>query len=222
MLISIITGIAAGAIHVLGGADHLIAMAPSALRKPKAAFYEGLAWGVGHSTGVLVLSAIAILVKDMVHVEFMSSLAEFVVGIALLVVGALAIRTSLGLSIHAHEHKHGEGHTHDHIHLHFRGKQKHRSHPHAATSLGILHGLAGASHLVAVFPALALPPIGAVAYLAAYLFGSIITMGGFLVAISVATVAAGRKALPLLMAGAGVLSVITGLIWIQKTSGQII
>ena len=31
MLISLLTGIAAGAVHVVGGADHLVAMAPFSL-----------------------------------------------------------------------------------------------------------------------------------------------------------------------------------------------
>ena len=56
MLISILTGFTAGAIHVLGGADHLIAIAPSALNQPKMALKNGLSWGIGHSTGVLLLS----------------------------------------------------------------------------------------------------------------------------------------------------------------------
>ena len=170
MLISIITGVAAGALHVVGGVDHLVAMAPVAMRHPRIALRNGLAWGLGHSTGVLLLSSIAILVKDLAHIERMSSFAEFSVGIALLVVGALAIRTAFGLSIHAHVHNHEDGSAHEHIHLHFGGRQKHNPHAHASTSLGVLHGLAGATHLVAVFPALALPPIGAVVYMAAYLF----------------------------------------------------
>ena len=165
MLISIITGVAAGAIHVVGGVDHLVAMAPVAMRHPRIALRNGLAWGVGHSAGVLLLSTIAILVKDLAHIERVSSFAEFSVGIALLVVGALAIRTSLGLNIHAHFHNHENGRKHEHIHLHFGGRQKHNPHAHTSTSLGVLHGLAGASHLLAVIPAMALPPIGAISYL---------------------------------------------------------
>ncbi len=217
MLISIITGIAAGAIHVVGGVDHLVAMAPVATRHPRTALRNGLAWGLGHSAGVLLLSTLAILVKDLAHIERMSSFAEFSVGIALLVVGVIAIRTSLGLNIHVHEHNHGNGCAHEHIHLHFRGRQKHNRHPHASTSLGVLHGLAGASHLLAVVPALALPPIGAFGYMAAYLLGSIATMGAFLVAISLATMRAGQRALPLIVRFAGGLSVLTGLFWLHNS-----
>ena len=218
MLISVVTGLVAGSIHVVGGVDHLVAMAPGALREPKIAFRNGLAWGLGHSTGVVLLSLIAILAKDLVHIQRMSSFAEFMVGIVLLVVGVLAIRTALGLRIHAHKHQHRDGQSHDHLHLHFRGRQKHNRHNHASMSLGILHGLAGASHFLAILPALALPPLGSFVYLTAYLVGSILTMGAFLTAISIATMKVGYKALPLIVGFTGGLSIATGLFWLKKTS----
>ncbi len=61
MLISVITGFAAGAVHVVSGADHMVAMAPSSIEKPRVALIDGLAWGVGHSAGVLILSILGIL-----------------------------------------------------------------------------------------------------------------------------------------------------------------
>ncbi len=217
MLISVLTGILAGALHVIGGADHLVVMAPSGLRHPRFALRSGLAWGIGHSAGVLILSTFAIFIKDFVNIAKMSLLAEFCVGLTLLIVGGLAIRNSLGLNIHSHNHKHKKGHIHKHIHIHFLGKTKHFSHHHAATSLGILHGLAGTSHLLAVIPALALPPINAFIYMGAYLIGSIITMGIFLLVISLAYIRIGQRALPVLVGSTGLLSVVTGIIWIQKT-----
>ena len=45
-----------------------------------------------------------------------------------------------------------DGKNHDHIHLHFGTKNKHSRHTHASTGLGILHGPAGPSHLLAVAP----------------------------------------------------------------------
>ena len=228
MLISILTGFAAGALHVVGGADHLVAIAPSALRQPAAALRSGLAWGLGHSTGVLVLATVAITLKDLAHIERMSSWAEFSVGVALLVVGVIAIRTAMGLNIHTHQHTHHHhnahihGHEHEHVHLHVRGRQKHGRHAHAATSLGLLHGLAGASHLLAVIPALALPPLGAVVYMAAYLFGSLAAMVAVVGAISLATLRIGRRALPLLVGSTGALSICIGFLWLQKTSFQIL
>ena len=222
MLISIFTGLAAGSIHVVTGADHLVSMAPLALRHPRIALRNGLMWGFGHSAGVLVLSSFAILLKDWVQLDRMSTLAEFGVGIALLVIGVLTIRTAFGLNIHTHNHRHDGGELHDHIHLHFRGKHKHSRHKHALTTLGLLHGFAGTSHLLAVIPALALPAFGAIGYMFAYLLGSILTMCACLVALSLASSHAGRKLFPTLFASTGVLSVLTGIFWLQKNFIHII
>ena len=222
MLISVLTGVAAGAVHVVGGADHLVAMAPFSLNKPMASLRSSLAWGVGHSAGVVVLALVAIGIKDLAHVEAMSSWAEFLVGVALLVVGALAVRTAFGLELHSHEHRHGEvSGTHQHLHLHVRGQSSHRRHIHAASGLGLLHGLAGASHLLAVIPALALPPHAAIGYLIAYLSGSIGAMVAVVGVVSFLTQRSGARLLPLLVGGTGALSIVTGAIWLQKTSSAV-
>ncbi len=222
MLISVLTGFLTGALHVVGEADHLVAMAPLSIRKPAVALRSGLEWGLGHSTGVVLISVIAITAKDLVHIERMSSWAEFSVGVGLLVVGALAIRTALGLDIHTHRHQHRDGSSHEHMHLHLGSVQRHGTHPHAVTSLGLLHGLAGATHILAILPALALPPLGAVAYVIAYLIGSVAAMGAVVLAISLASVRAGKRSLPMLFGLAGGLSIATGFFWIQRTSAQIL
>ena len=218
MLFSVVTGLAAGALHVIAGADHLILMVPRAIGKPHLAFKEGLSWGLGHSTGVLGLSFFAILAKYCVHINQITSFAELGVGISLLVVGILAIRSALGLSIHTHRHDHGEGGEHEHVHLHFRWGEKHKRHSHTVTSFGFLHGMAGGSHLLAVIPALALPPFWAFSYMCAYLLGSILAMAVFVLAVSYATFNAGHRALSLLVGFTGGLSFVMGIFWIQKTS----
>ena len=228
MLIPVLTGLAAGAVHVIGGADHLVAMAPFSLNRPLAACRSALAWGAGHSAGVIVLALIAIGIKDLAHVEAMSSWAEFLVGVALLVVGALAVRTAFGLELHSHQHHHqdhdhGQGHaSHQHLHLHVRGQSNHRRHVHAASGLGLLHGLAGASHLLTVIPALALPAHAAAGYLIAYLVGSIGAMFSVVAAVSLLTQRSGARLLPFLVGGTGALSIVTGAIWLQKTSGVLL
>jgi hypothetical protein len=221
LLISLLTGFAAGAVHVAGGADHLVAMTPFSLRQPVAALRAGLAWGAGHSIGVVVLALAAIGLKDLVHIEAMSAWAEFLVGVALLVVGGLAVRTAFGLKLHSHEHHHNGASIHRHLHLHVRGQSNHRRHAHAASGLGLLHGLAGASHLLAVIPALALPPLGAFAYLLAYLGGSIAAMAAVVSTLSFLTLRSGARMLPWLVGCTGALSIATGAIWLQKTSAVV-
>ena len=117
MLFSILTGFGLGALHVVRGPDHLVAMAPNIFQKPRLALKNGLAWGLGHSAGVLLLSFAAMLVKDFVQIEWMSNLAELFVGIFLLIVGILTVKTSFGLRIHTHTHNHENGSKHQHVHL---------------------------------------------------------------------------------------------------------
>ena len=221
MLISVLTGFAAGAVHVVSGADHLVAMAPLSLQRPLTAMRSGLAWGADHSAGVVVLGLAAVLFKDMVHVENMSAWAEFLVGVTLLVVGSLAVRTAFGLELHTHEHRHADRAIHRHLHLHVRGQSEHRGHAHAASGLGLLHGLAGASHLLAVIPALALPAHGAVLYLIAYLCGSVAAMLAVVGLISLLTIRSGARLLPLLVGLTGGLSIVTGAFWLHRTSAAV-
>ncbi len=222
MIISIVTGFAAGAVHVLGGADHLLAVAPGVLHQPKMALKNGLLWGLGHSTGVVILSTLAIFLKDFAKIEHVSNLAELSVGIFLLIIGVLTMRTALGLNIHTHDHKHINGDKHQHFHFHLRGRERHNRHSHTSTSLGLLHGIAGASHLLAVIPALALPPLGAISYLTFYLFGSIFAMATIISIMSLATLRVGKRIMPMVFGFTGALSCVTGFFWIQKTSRFIV
>ncbi len=217
MIISIFTGFVAGVIHVISGADHLAAMAPGAMDKPRSALKDGLAWGIGHSIGVLILAAITILIKDLADLERLSNWAEFAVGLVLLIVGALAVRTSLGLNIHSHNHKHANGNSHRHLHLHLYGQKKHSRHSHAITSIGLLHGMAGASHLLAIMPTLTLPTIIAIFYMTAYLLGSVFAMSAFVLTLSFATLRTGKNLFKSIVGFTGGLSIITGVFWLHKT-----
>ena len=215
MQVVIVTGILAGFIHVVSGADHLIAMAPSSITSPKIAARNSISWGLGHSSGVIFLAFLAIFIKDITPLSKFSNFAEFLVGISLLVVGIFAIRNSLHLNIHSHAHQHNGV---AHHHLHFHNDDKKNKHSHALTGLGLLHGLAGGSHFLAVLPALALPLPNALAYLISYLSGSLVSMILFTCLISVTTLNAGQKFIRSLIAFAGGLSFSMGLFWVQKST----
>ena len=60
----ILTGIIGGFVHVVSGADHLIAMAPAAINNPQKALKNSFSWGLGHSSGILLLAFLAIYIKD--------------------------------------------------------------------------------------------------------------------------------------------------------------
>ena len=122
MQVIILTGILAGFIHVVGGADHLIAMAPLAITSPKIAFRNSISWGLGHSSGVVCLVVLAIFIKDITPLNEFSNFAEFFVGISLLIVGVFAIKNSFHLDIHSHTHQHN-GVAHHHVHFHSKDKK---------------------------------------------------------------------------------------------------
>jgi len=213
----ILTGIVAGFVHVVSGADHLIAMAPAAINNPQKALKNSFSWGLGHSSGVLLLAFLAIFIKDFTPLNKFSSIAEFLVGISLLIVGVFAIKNSFQLSLHSHSHKHGNGIAHRHLHFHVK-EQKNNKHSHALTGLGLLHGIAGGSHFLAVIPALALPLTSACFYLISYLIGSLISMNLFTCLISFTTFKASQKFIKRLIAVAGGLSFSLGLFWIQRSA----
>ena len=217
MHVVILTGILAGFVHVISGADHLIAMAPSSITSPKLAINNGISWGLGHSSGVVALTVLAIFIKDITSLDKFSNVAEFLVGISLLIVGIFAIKNSLNLNIHSHSHQHN-GVAHHHLHFHSKAQIKHNKHSHTLTGLGVLHGLAGGSHILAVLPALALPFPSALAYLISYLSGSIACMTLFTYLISITTFNSGKNFINRLIAFAGGLSFSMGLFWIQKST----
>ena len=214
----IFTGIIAGFVHVISGADHLIAMVPVSINNPQNALKNSFSWGLGHSSGVLLLAFLAIFIKDITPLNKFSNIAELLVGISLLIVGVFAIKNSFQLSIHSHSHKHENGIAHRHFHFHVKGQKINKKHSHALTGLGLIHGIAGGSHFLAVLPALALPIASACFYLISYLIGSLISMNLFTFLISFTTFNASQKFIKRLIAGAGGLSFSMGLFWIQRSA----
>ncbi|UCE03896.1 MAG: sulfite exporter TauE/SafE family protein [Candidatus Latescibacterota bacterium] len=220
----LLAGSIAGAIHVLSGPDHLVAVAPYAIRGRGSAWIAGLQWGLGHTTGVLVVGALAWALRSALPLERLSGWSEQVVGFVLVGIGLVTLRAALRARVHLHEHEHG-GVRHVHFHAHSAGERgdahgharSHR-HTHAAFGIGALHGVAGGSHFVAVLPALAFPTTAGVAsYLAGYGAGSIVAMLLFAVFVGRLTTrvaAAGGTAYRNLLAVSGVLAILVGLFWI--------
>jgi len=182
-MISIITGLIAGAVHVVTGPDHLTAVAPLAVRRPRRAWLPGVRWGLGHSAGVGLVGLLSLWLRGLIPVDLLSTWGERFVGVMLFGIGLWALRRALKHNVHAHEHKHdGERHVHFHVHPRredHHGKRAHL-HLHAAFGIGTLHGLAGSSHFLGVLPALAFPTRSeAVAYLIAFGLGTIGAMAAF-------------------------------------------
>ncbi len=212
------TGFGFGALHVISGPDHMVAMAPSAIEKPKVALRDGIAWGVGHSLGLFILYLFGIFATNLFDTEKVSKFSEILVGISLLVIGGLAIRTSFRSNIHEHNHRHQDGSPHKHFHFHSFGNNLLRSHTHKATGIGLLHGFAGANHYIIAIGAFSFSAFGQWVYLVSYLIGSVLAMGCVVLGISFAAKKANQKFYPFLMRAIGGLSIVVGIYWLQETS----
>lgn len=161
----LIGGLFAGFLHVLMGPDHLAAVAPSAALRGRDAWRSGLRWGIGHSSGVLCVGIALILLRQLVDITKYAWIGERFVGVALIAIGIWGIRvliTNCDLSLSA------------------PGDSHHHHAERTALGVGVLHGLAGGSHLFGVIPALALPSIGLSAiWLVLFGVGTVVAMMTF-------------------------------------------
>lgn len=183
ILLTSLTGLIAGAGHVFSGPDHLAAIAPLAVDRRRGTWRVGLLWGLGHSGGVWLLGILALIFREALPIDLLSTWGERGVGFVLIGVGICGLRRMFRVRVHSHVHEH-DGMTHAHIHVHDdRPKRDHpmeHTHGHRAAGIGALHGLAGTAHLIGVLPALLLPTRSAAAiYIFAFGVGSILAMTGF-------------------------------------------
>ena len=179
-----LAGFFAGLVHVLSGPDHLAALAPFTVDKPRRALMVGVQWAIGHSCGVALIGLGSLLLREIIPIDLISSYSERAVGILLIGIGFWGLKKAFATRLHAHHHTH-DGEHHTHIHVHREGHAHKESpaphlHNHAALGIGTLHGLAGGSHLIGVLPALALPSrVTAVSYLICFGIGTLFGIGVF-------------------------------------------
>jgi hypothetical protein len=225
LLLILGSGLLAGAVHVVTGADHLAALLPLSIGRRRGAWILGARWGVGHSLGVLLIGAQATALKQRFDLGLVETWGERFVGVLLIAIGLLGLRRALRLTLHAHPHDH-DGESHAHLHLHTGSEKAHGrgshagmvpGHGHTAFFAGTLHGVAGTAHLLGVLPALALPgPLASGAYLLAFAAGTVATMAGFaaFVGESSARMAPGPALLRPLLCVASVVTVAVGTAWL--------
>jgi hypothetical protein len=201
-LLALGTALVLGFLHALE-VDHMVAVTAFVSRRPTvpAALGFSLRWGLGHSLSVFVVGAI-LLATGFTWSPSLSGVLEGAVGGALIAVGIWSLRTARNLHPH-HPHEHGV-------------------HGHGITSVGLVHGLAGTSAVVALIPVTLLHDAGlGLAYLA--VFGVGVTAGMIVFSV-VAAVAMGRAAGDSVLwnrriaSGAAIGSMGVGLWWIVRVA----
>ena len=222
MLAELMAGTLAGSLHALSGADHVAALAPLAAERPRAALPIGVRWGVGHGIGIALVGALAVALREALPLAFVEGVGERLVGATLIGIGLVCLYRALHTRLHAHAHVH-EGVEHVHVHVHGRTDAhadagRPHVHAHASLALGLLHGIAGGPHLLALLPLLALSvPWGTAAYLCGFTLGAVVAMallaramGG----LALLALRSGADAYRHALCGAGVLAVVVGGYWI--------
>lgn len=201
------TGLSMGVLHVITGVDHLAALASISVGRSFRSFWLGVRWGIGHSTGLLLCTAVFMILgsKAMCYME---SIGDYVVGVMMIIIGLVqCFRTSevancwrsvwqfvlqkersTDVECCLHERIPLLKHTHKHMIVHVDPSatnpgsncEQCRLTSAVAVCVGILHGIAGPGGILGVLPAVALGvTVTASVYLASFFFASTLTMGLF-------------------------------------------
>jgi hypothetical protein len=189
-----IAGVVAGAFHVIAGPDHLAAVAPLVADDDRPAWRAGLAWGLGHTAGVLLVGMLLLAFRTLIPIEALSAWSERGVGVALVAVGLWGFWRA----------RTGGGHSHA------TGTP--------SFAMGTLHGLAGSAHLYGVLPSLMFTSqVDAAGYLAGFGVGAVGAMTAFAAAVGAVALAAGRSGASLRRAvlyAASAAAVVVGGAWL--------
>ncbi len=232
----VLFGIIAAFAHVLSGPDHLAAVGPLALTKKIRPWLIGMAWGLGHLIGMLLIGMLFFFFKELIPVDFISDNSERIVGLLLVVIGVWAIyrmiqynKTTKHAHVHTHEDESGNVfvHTHDHdhdsvnVHKHTHEKVLKQTYL-AALGIGILHGLAGVSHIVHLLPTLAFETrMESVEYLVGFGIGTVLAMMVFSIIIGLMGQMATQKKKDNIFIAinglAGLAAIVVGFYWLYST-----
>jgi len=232
----IIFGFIAAIAHVLSGPDHLAAVAPLALNTKFRPWMIGMSWGIGHLLGMLGIGVLFFFFRELIPVEFISANSEKIVGILLILIGLWSLSRLLK---HNWKQKHSHVHTHVDdtgnavIHHHGHDHNKIRKHEHrhenlsyqtywAAMSIGIIHGLAGFSHILNLLPTLAFPNrFDSAMYLTGFGGGTIFAMVMFSFILGLVAHLTSQKKKEIIYksinALAGFAAIFVGLFWLWNT-----
>ncbi len=178
--------------------DHLAAVSTLATRQGgrlRDGAGLGLTWGIGHTLTV-GLVALAVVALGLAIPASLSSAAELLVALLLVLLGLPVVLRYVRGRWHMHLHSH-DGTAHLHLHSHAHGAS--HAHPHPvgdrrrALGLGAAHGLAGSAAIVVLLVAAAPTVVLRVASFAAFGAGTILGMATVSLALGLAVHLASRR-----------------------------
>ncbi|TAF63535.1 MAG: urease accessory protein [Cytophagales bacterium] len=139
-------------------ADHLVAVSSLVAKRknPYLAVKDGIYWGLGHTSTILLIGIIVLIGKFMLSEQLFMKL-EAIVGLMLIVLGITRIYKMNNQRNHTHLHSH----THTHS---------------LAYGVGAIHGLAGSGALILVVMTEAKDTFFSLLYLCIFGMGSIVGM----------------------------------------------
>lgn len=209
-MFALITGITGGFLHVVSGPDHLAAIAPLAAETQNSSWRIGFKWGIGHSTGMVLIGSLLIFFRTLLPLETISLYSERLIGFILILIGIWGLQKVFRMKLMVYEHRHNQT---THIHYYHNNT----IHSHTALFIGIIHGLAGSSHFFGVLPALAMPSqTEAVIYLSAFSAGTVLSMTIFasLVGILTQRFSFSKKYYKRILAGFCISAITAGCFWL--------
>lgn len=182
LLSSAWTGFFAGCLHTLSGPDHLAALAPLSIgRSRMESAAVGALWGCGHDAGQVIFGLIFLLLKDRLHIEVIRTWGTRVVGLTLLVIGAMGIKEASEVPTPCVALENGECDVDVYESRDSNPVVGKKKIGFATFATGIVHGLQPDA-LMMVLPALALPSrVAGAAFLIMFLFGTVVAMGSYTV-----------------------------------------
>jgi len=151
-------------------ADHLAAISTmvSQTRRPLDALKVGVAWGLGHTT-TLVLMGVLVLVAKVPLPEQVVSALELTVGVVLVVLGVRVLRRIATPTKDEHRAVHLHA---DESHTHLARADRWR-----AYVIGCLHGLAGSGALMLLIVSTFEHSLAGLVYVLVFGFGTLLGMG---------------------------------------------
>lgn len=173
-------GFLAGCLHTLSGPDHLVALAPLSIGRSRLeSGLVGALWGCGHDAGQVIFGMLFLLLKDRLHIEVFRAWGTRVVGLTLLIIGAMGVREASEAQESSLVLEGIEASMSSNDPLQSSSTPRKKKVGFATFATGIVHGLQPDALLI-ILPALALPSrFAGAAFLGMFLVGTVFSMGSY-------------------------------------------